>query len=187
MQLSTPHFLHSLSSLARYFGKALPGFSFELIEGSIVDIAKVYDDIRYPGVDGIDAVVYDGDLEAVFYCVDSVAALRSHPLSVMNLLYDKSRDVYLDRTGCYRELRRLELNLQPGSAPLTMTTLLEAAALVSCFGFKPSSALLDALDTLADLPAAQPEPMTQRLYLSAVVGGEHPAAGLKLLMDYASN
>jgi len=186
MQLTTPHYLHSLSSLARYHKKNLPGISFELIEGSIVDIAKVYDSISYPGVEGADAVVKDGDLEAVFSCVDAVKAMQHHPLNVMNLIYDKNRNVYIDRAECYRQVRGLELGLQEGFGPkeLSIVNLLEAAALVSCFGFKPDASLLDAFTKLRD--EKLPAPFIQRLFLSVVVGGEFPAAGLILLRDFGA-
>ncbi|MDC7226183.1 MAG: HD domain-containing protein [Spirochaetales bacterium] len=180
MQLSAPHYLHSLSSLARYYRKNLPGYSFELVEGSIVDIAKAYENIGYPGVDGIDAVVFDGDLEAFFSCADSVSSMPLHPLSAMNLLYDKSRNVYIDRTDSYKSLRTLQLGLEPSAAGrFTVVNALEAAALISCFGFKPSNELLEKLSTLRfDYP---PEPMIQRIYLTAAVAGDNPGDGLKLL------
>ena len=195
MHLTTPHYLHSLSSLARYYKKSTYEVSFELIEGSIVDIAQAYDNISYPGEEGIEAIVIDGDIEAVFSCTDSVKAMPRHPISVMNLLYDKNRNTYLDRADCYGHLREkmLELLEPRASDELTLQNLLEAAALVSRFAFKPSQELIAAFSRMAaanenDLPRPEqlPGPIIQRIFLTAVLSGEYPAAGLKLLKDFGA-
>ena len=184
MKLPVPHYLHGLSSLARYFRKDLPGFSFELIEGSIVDLAQNFDNISYPGVDGVEAVVRDDDLEAVFSCVDSLSDIEVNPLSPMNLLFDKNRGVYIDRTDAYKSLRALELKHEPKARTrLGIDNMLEAAALVSCFSFKPSAEILEAMADAAG-SGADPAPMVQRLYLTAVVAGAQPAEGLRMLRDF---
>ena len=188
MNQAPAHFLHGLSALSRYFRKPLAGgASFELVEGSIVDIAKKYEQIKYPGVDGIDALVTEDDIELIFTCVEKSDELPLHPLNVMNLLYDTNRGVYIDRADCYRSIRSLELSLQAGASglrSLTLMNLLEAAALVSSFGFSPDDKLSQALNEICGKPI--PAPLQQRLYLSAVVAGEYPAAGLKLLKDYGA-
>ena len=195
MHLSTPHYLHSLSSLARYFKKDLRGVSFELIEGSIVDIARVSENISYPGIEGVDAIVYEGDLEAIFSCTDSIRTISHHPFSVMNFFYDKNRNSYIDRSDSYKALRekKLELNTQSNLNMLSIQNLLEAGALVSCFGFKPSSELLsgfgilsERIDSVTILPDQIPSPIIQRLYLSCILSGEFTAAGLKLLKDFSA-
>lgn len=187
MQLSAPHFLHSLSALEKYFRKPDLGFTFRLIEGSVVDIAKAYDNVIYPGVNGIEALVPDDDEEIIYSCVDSLEELPVHPLNVINLLYDSSRGVFIDRCGCYNSLRSLELDLEHETSEcgnLTIQHLLEAAALVSRFGFKPSEKLITAFSDLAE--KQPPAALIQRLYLSAVIGGEYAAAGLTMLRDFGA-
>ncbi len=192
MTISSGHYLYNLSSLSRYFGKDLPGFSFELIEGSIVDIAKVVDNIRYPGVEGIDAACTVNNTEHVFRCTDSIKCFPVHPLDVLNLLYDKNRGYYIDRAECYRSIRMLEVGLTDESSNnrryvenISILTLLETAALISCFGFKPRQELLEAFSTLSD-ETTSVLPAFQRLYLTAILAGDYPAAGLKLLKDFGA-
>ena len=186
--------LFSLSSLSAYFKVPLPGIRFQLVEGSIVDIAKLYDNVEYPGVDGIDALVREEDTEIFFKCSDSISRQPAHPLSTAGFLYDPERRVYLDTTDCYCSLRDRELKLNSGFfGEVSFEHLLEAAAIVSLFGFKPSAGLSAAFEELsaADVgahaqPAGLPPALLQRVWLTAVVSGEFAAAGLKMLRDFGA-
>ncbi len=193
MSLKVPNYLYGIASLSKYLKKQLPGFSFELTEGSVVDIAQAFDNIKYPGIEGVDASIFKDGTEVFYSCVDDINKLTRHPLRQMNFYYDRQRGVYLDPAGSYSGIRALELELSLGAVPsdLSLLNLLEAAALVSCFGFKPTEPLIKVFKAVSEklesgpLPEAPAPPaLMQRLYLSAVVSGEFAAAGLTMLRDF---
>ena len=189
-------YYYGISSLEKYFRQDSSAISFCFLEGSIVDIAKNYDNISYPGVEGIDAVVTDEDKEVLYSCYDSVLTEQLHPFNVYNFLLDKGRNVFIDRSECYRSLREKELSLTDStgfSSTLTLENLLEAAALVAQFGFKPDPHVIKELSRLSETLTAEtpskdnlPSSLLQRVYLTAVVSGEFAAAGLKLLRDFGA-
>ncbi len=195
MSLKVPGYLYGFASLSQYYKKQLPGFSFELIEGTIVDIAQAYDNIKYPGIEGVDASVIKDGTEVYYRCVDDISSQVEHPLRQMNFFYDLQHGVYLDPAGSYPGIRALELELLPGAdrSDVSLLNLLEAAVLVSCFGFKPTELLIKVFTAVSEklesgsLPEAQAPPaLMQRLYLSAVVTGEFAAAGLTMLREFGA-
>lgn len=177
--------LYGISALYCYFNIKQKHFLFRLIEGSIVDIAKTEEHISYPGIDGVDALCLCDNCEVLYSCFDSIDAVPTHPLSVMNLLAEQERRCFKDPVGCYPDLRGLKLCLASGHAGrLSFLNLLEAAAIVSAFGFSPDDEFRTALEELVDSEPSEPPVLLQRMYLTAILTGDNPAAGLKLLKDY---
>ena len=199
---STEYYLSGISAIGRYYRKENPAVCFKLLEGSIVDIAREGLEPEFPGVEGVDALTEQDGLLTLFRCTDAFGGEPLHPLSVMNLYYHSRRGVFIDRSECYPDLRAGEIRLVSDygsgtSTRLEPVNLLETAALVSCFGLKPDEALLKEFSELTDADAeddsginrdfsgtGDPDELLQRVYLSAILTGEFPAAGLKLLMDF---
>ena len=179
-------YLHSITSLYHYYGIKQNHFSLRLIEGSIVDVARLFDEVFYPGIDGVDAVCVEDGAEVLYSCTDGLAEVASQPFTVMNLFCRAGTRQFLDPAGCYPDLRERCLRLTaPGAAStLGWFELLRAAALVSAFGFKIDEELRSAFAELPENEGAEPAPLYQRIFLTAILTGEYPAAGLEVLRDY---
>jgi len=129
-----PCLLCSYSSLDRFFRVRGPGPVYIATDSSIVSLAKVFDDIQFPGLPLEDAAVQEGGTRLVFRCMDSLARPSASPFTVLSLQYDPARDAFMDRLGVYPELRAEGLTWVPGSHP-SWLALCEAAKLVSRYHY----------------------------------------------------
>ncbi len=91
--------LHGPSALDRYFRLPPTDYTFLHTEADVVTLASLFDDLLFPGIDGIDAVVVYNGHEYWFVASDWLA----HPW--MAFSYDTQRDAYDDPAGVYRTLR----------------------------------------------------------------------------------
>jgi len=169
-----PFVLCSYSSLDRYFRVREPGPLYLVTDSEIWALARVFDDLEYPGLPLEDAVVRGDGERIVFRCVDSLASPLAVPFTVMRLLYDPDRDSFLDRAEVYPDLRAAGLTWVSDGQP-DWVGLCEAARLVSryhyhaegSYGWAPGRALP---------PAAY-----QRELLAGLLSSRRPEKGLALL------
>jgi poly(A) polymerase len=129
-----PCLLCSYSSLDRFFRVKGPGPLYVATDSSIVSLAKVFDDIQFPGLPLEDAAVQEEGTRLVFRCMDSLARPPASPFTVLSLQYDPARDTFMDRLGVYPELRAEGLTWVPDSHP-SWLALCEAAKLVSRYHY----------------------------------------------------
>ncbi len=166
--------LQSYSALDRYFRLTAPGPRYVRTDSSLVDLARLFEDLRYPGGPYEDACVEEGGVSYLFSCDDGAGPLEPRVFSVQELLYDPTRDSFLDPHGVYPDLRREELVVQNGS-PLLLR-LAEAARLVSRYHYEIAA---DEVSPEGRFP--RPEAALQREILLGILAGEHPEKGLHLL------
>lgn len=171
-----PYLYCAYSSLDRYFRIRGGGTTYLATDSSIVDIAKAFDDIQYPGLPFEDAAVQAEGRRLAFSCVDSLAVPPSAPFTVMSLLYDPQRDAFIDRLGVYPDLRAPKLSFQPGIHPPWMQ-LCEAAKLVSRYHYEVSSVL----EGRWVRGGALPPPAYQRDLLCALLTSAGSDKGFRLL------
>jgi poly(A) polymerase len=131
---SIPYLLCGYSSLDRYFRIRNAGPLCLATDSSIVSLAKAFDDLQFPGLPLEDAAVQDTSHRLVFRCVDSLAQPPSAPFTVLRLLYDPGRNVFIDRLDMYPDLRAPTLTQSPDDSPRWLA-LCEAARLSSRYHY----------------------------------------------------
>jgi poly(A) polymerase len=158
----------SFTALDAYFGFKKAPVSFAIAVCALQDLARILDDLEYPGLYYADAAV--GEL-SYFRCVDSLAALERSAFPQLDLLRDAERDVFVDHWGVYPSLREKSAAIGPASAE---EQLFESAILVSRYAYEPPD------NSLPPLPRDF-APKAQRDMLKLIVTSPHPERGLELL------
>jgi poly(A) polymerase len=163
------------SSLDRFFRVRAGGPLYVATDSSVVSLAKVYDELEFPGLPLEDAAATDGDTRLVFRCLDSLERPPASPFTVLSLQYDPVRDTFLDRLGVYPELRAPGLTWVPDSQPAWFA-LCEAARLVSRYHYASHG------ETFGWARGRELPPVGyQRVLLAQLLSSADPAKGLALL------
>ncbi|MDR1932744.1 MAG: HD domain-containing protein [Spirochaetales bacterium] len=183
------------SALDRFFRvSASPVLSLRVSCG-LIDLAKLFPALRYPGIEGADAALLCEDhsppeprrVEIYFTCIDgegSAADLRENPcFDVLRLLYNPFTGAFCDPRGIYPLLRAAAV--RPRGGRWSAAALMEAAVLISRYAY-----------SLENLAAGGPSgegfppettrafpPEVQRGLLACILSGQNAFAGLRLLGD----
>ncbi len=170
-----PFLLCGYSSLDRYFGAGESDPLYLATDSSLVSLAKTFDDLQFPGHPLEDAAVTAAGRRLVFRCVDSLSVPPTAPFTVLRLLYDPSRNAFIDRLDLYPHLRAPTLT-PAGELTPAWLRLCEAARLISRYHYTADASTLgwtrdDALPPLD----------YQRDFLSSLLACRHPEKGLALL------
>lgn len=176
------------SALDRYFRtETSPVLSLNVSCG-LIDLAKLFPGLRYPGIEGIDAALACGDAggeetQIYFTCVEGAPAeglpsAEEQPFEVLQLLYDPFRDSFYDPRGIYPLLRRGIV--QPRGTPepeSVYSPTADAAVLVSRYGYRLAG------ETPFSPQQAQTffSPESQKTLLSCILSGRDARGGLRLL------
>ncbi len=136
-----PCLLWSYSSLDRYFRIRDAGPLCLATDSSIVSLAKAFDELQFPGLPMEDAAVQAEGTRLLFRCIDSLNQPPTAPFTVLRLLYDPSRNVFIDRLDLYPDLRAPTLTQIPDDSPRWLA-LCEAARLVSRYHYTADAATL---------------------------------------------
>jgi len=170
-------YLASYSALDRYFRlPPSPGPRYLLTDCSLICLARTFEELDYAGSQNEDASVTHEGRRFVFRCFDEEDPPSPHPFSVLALLHDPERAVFLDPEGIYPDLR-LPVLVSRGPAP-ALVRLAEAAKLVSCYHYEAS-----AEDFSLEGAGVQPAESFQRDLLLGILSGQRPDKGLKLLYE----
>jgi poly(A) polymerase len=174
-----PCLLCGYSSLDRYFRLRGSGPLSLATDSSIVSLAKVFDDLQFPGLPMEDAAAQVGDQRLIFRCVETLDVPPPAPFTVLRFLYDPFRKVFIDRLDIYPDLRAPALSAVSLSddSPRWLP-LCEAARLVSRYHYTvdPSSLGWGRGDAL-------PPVSYQRELLTGLLGSAHSERGLELLWE----
>ena len=165
----------SFSALDRYLKIKLPGPLYLLTNSSLIDLARLFSDLHYPGLPYQDAALEQAAGSTIFQCYDDLEPPRSQAFSVLDLLYDPEENHFLDPKGIYPDLRQKRLNVRKNASPLTR--LAYAAKLVSRYSFQTSIEELG----LKSLEGSTPE--FQQELLISILSGPAPQKGLELLFE----
>jgi poly(A) polymerase len=170
-----PFLFCSYSSLDRFFRVRDMGSTYISTDTSIVSLAKAFDDLQFPGLPLEDVAVQLNGNRVVFRCVDSLSQPPAGPYTVMSLLYDAERDIFIDRFGVYPDLRAEGLALSGGQYPPWLS-LCEAAKLVARYHYH-AEGLEDGWEKGAALPPIQ----YQKDLLTQILTSGHSERGFAFL------
>jgi poly(A) polymerase len=169
-----PFWFEGVSALDQYYKVPNLPFFYVLVDGSLVDLAKVLPGIRFPGREHIDAEFEQSDEAVVYFRCKETQGSRWTPNTLFSPLYDPIQGKYLDPLGVYGTLRKKSVDRSE------MDTLLgyEAALLIARYGFQiePPKDELPRESTPLDVA-------TQRDILTLVLTGKHTASGLQFLFE----
>ena len=167
----------SYSALDRYFRVRERGPEYLLTEGSLIDLARTFENITYPGEIFTDAALRHEDRDYLFRCIDDQSPPTPAPFQVQELRFDPERNVFLDPRGVYPSLRQKKLIMNASPAD-DLFRLAEAARLVSRYRYEIRAEELG-------LGGGLPEPTAafQRELLTSLLTAGNPAKGLQLLFD----
>jgi poly(A) polymerase len=171
----------SFTALDAYRGFRAGPVRFALADCSLVDLAKAFDDLRYPGLCYADAAleVSSSDLEGAapttlyLRCADTPAGAESAAFAPLDLLRDPTRNVFLDPKAVYPSLRATTVAMR--SAP-SEEQLLQAAILLARQPY-----LLEP-GTRVPLPRDFPV-QAQRDLLGMILTGPTPERALGFLLE----
>jgi poly(A) polymerase len=169
-----PCLLESYSALDRYFHVREPGQIHIRTDATLIDLARLFDDLRFPGHAWVDAQLEAPGQTYSFRCVDDLREGAGFPFTAQDLLYDTQRGVFCDPQGVYQDLRQDSLVRSTAPAP-EWTAIMEAARLVSRYHYT-----VDGIDL--SLPrGTHPSIDAQRELLSLILTSRFPHKGLRLL------
>jgi poly(A) polymerase len=170
-----PSYFWSYSALDRYFRVRAPGPEYLLTEGSLIDLARTFEEITYPGLLYTDAALRLKNCCYLFRCIEAHQRPSPAPFTVQELRFDPERKVFLDPWGVYPALRQKKLIMRASAAD-DLFRLAEAAHLVSRYRFEMQA---EELATRGHF--AEPTPAFQRDLLVSLLSAGNPAKGLRLL------
>jgi poly(A) polymerase len=173
--LEAPVYLSKFSALDTYFGVAGTERMLASTAGSLIDLAKAFPAIEFPGIDGMDARLRTDQGEILFTCYDS-ARPPVHPLPVLNLHYDYRNRKFIDPYEVYWDVRGQFVHIGDAGA-LTWQHVADAAVLLSRYRYRFSEE--HAVPTVDDETPLSAE--SQRLVLELLLTGKNPKAGFLLL------
>lgn len=188
------HYLAGSSALDHYFKLKHGETVFLDVVGTLVDVAKISDDLEYPGVEHIDAVIREGEKTFCIRCLDRDPDRKDSFLPHLSFRMNGQTMNYLDPGDAYGLIRNRSVDLSDVALFLSEThaerphvsesgkktrIIVEAALLSGRYGFEISDpALLPRIDAA--------EPFTvfeQRTLLMQIVTGLRPDLGFQVLMD----
>ena len=151
---------------------------------TLIDLAKEFPDILYPGYRNADALITLPDAVLRVLCIDRIGEIEPGPFAPQNFFYDVLGGKFLDPYGHYRTLRGNELTLHdPGGleAYPGWRIVGDAAVLAGRYGYDVQDELLGTLET-RELDWNPLGTDDQRELLQNLITGRQAERGLALLM-----
>jgi poly(A) polymerase len=171
----------SFTALDAYRGLKPAPLRFALAFCALQDLAKAFDELRFPGTHYADAAIdlaeatgaaaEDGPGTLFIRCADSAKAADSAAFAPLDLLRDPARDVFMDPRDVYSSLRAKSVSMRPSPPE---QGLFEAAVLVSRYPYELEDEALPPLPRDFGVEA-------QRDLLTLMLTGATPERGLELL------
>lgn len=190
MNTSTlPYFEYGVSALDRYKGlKPQEPIRFFAVHGSLVDIARLFDSIEYPGLPYADAMINRESIgfEARIKCIEDPRQAEKHASPFMEFRWDPRTGHFLDHASMYQHVKKDDLIL---SAADSENALFETAILLSRFPCREDSSgcKKDASQGLAtnkigktSMPVSVPE-VFQKDLLELILQGKYASQALNFL------
>lgn len=187
-------FYVGVSALDRYFELESQEKLYLTTDATLIDLARTFSDVSYPGVEYADVEVRYEGLRLLIRSVDSLQQPPRHVFAPMDVLYDPAGPRFIDRFGVYPLLREgkryerahptarraesveTEPDIQRDAVRGGWDGVREAAVLAARYPFVPMD------DRLLGMPRNRPdEPEQQREVLEDVLTSREPWLGLRLL------
>jgi poly(A) polymerase len=169
-------YLASVSALHVYFGNSYPSKLYGIALTNLVEIAKNFQVVDYPGLEDVDAIVTLDDTQLFIRCIDALPEYPLYTFTVENLLYSIYEDKFLDRFSVYPDLRTTELSFAREYYPSAWKPIMDAALLISQFDYEPPESLPVPSSGYPHIDTGE-----QRELLLSIVTSDYPAKGLRLL------
>ncbi len=180
-QVQGPVYLSGFSALDAYFRVPAPRLLLTATEATLVDLAKAFAELDYPGTEWADARLATPSGAIYFQCVDSLKLPHASPFPVLNLYYDHLGRKFLDPRSIYRALRASALSLADDRADVReggWQTIADAAILVARYPYAADGLALEPPPTGAEMSEAG-----QRRLLELLLTGLNPKAGFVVLKE----
>jgi poly(A) polymerase len=165
----------SISALDTYFGLNEKNTWYLLTDANLVSLARIFEDIEFPGLPTVDAGLRRLHKRYYFRCVDSLTFPPPRFYTAQNFYFDPRTGRYLDRGNAYRDLRKRILVPRNG-AHAGWQQVMDAAHLVARYGFTP-----DPGEITPEGVGPKPPLAAQRRLLSNILCGAFPGRGLEIL------
>lgn len=175
----TPYREYGLSAVDAYCGHAMKNpIRFFLAEGSVIELARMFEDLEYPSLPYADALLGAdaAGYEARFLCVEDINAKGIASLPLADFRRDPAGGRYFDPRGAYPLLRRRLFETRGNEA--SDTKFFETALLFS--RLEPAAPLSP--EELPPLPASV-SPLWQKDLLSLVLQGPYSPKALEFLKE----
>jgi poly(A) polymerase len=169
-----PYVLTSFSALDRYFRHPAGPNCYVGVTASLVELAQVFDELEYPGLDRWDAAVDYQGVRYYLHCRDEEDAYPSFPVEMLNFFFDPKRERYLDPRDQYQSLRSKDLHARDVEPSLSGS--LAAAVVAARYGKQVTDPTLEEIGACVGVPTE-----LQRRVLSDVLTGVHAAKGMETL------
>jgi poly(A) polymerase len=180
------------SALDRFFRVSAAPVLPLTVSCGVIELAKFFPSLRYPGIEGVDAALSceNEDAQAVeiyFSCRDgdddpNANIAENQTFDVLRLLYNPFNDTFYDPWGVYPLLRTG--TVRPRDGLWSIAALADAAVLISRYAYSlenPAAFSRTPTQRVEDTAAFPPE--IQRALLVSVLSGQNAFAGLRLLGD----
>jgi len=186
---SLPYFEYGVSALDRYKGlKPQEPIRFFAVHGSLVDVARLFDSVEYPGLPYADAMIGRASIgfEARIKCIEDPGQAEKHASPFMEFRWNPRTGHFLDPASMYQNVKQDELVLSPADSE---NALFETAILLSRFpcqedqaaGNKPASqGLATCKMGKTNLPVSVPE-VFQKDLLELILQGKYASQALDFL------
>jgi len=188
--LPFPVYLHSYSALDLFFRHDASPCIKATVEVGLVELARTFPNLVYPGLDDGDAEVDFGGYTVRFRCIENIFKAPVNRISVLNIFYDVKNRKFLDPYSIYRDIRAKELRLIDNSAasisperitvpdPQNWKLLADSAVLISRYHYNTPKFPLRPTTTSTELSCRE-----QKDLLIFILTGKNPLRGLNLLMN----
>ena len=179
--IDAPSALATFSALDTYFDFPDSAVLHAYTEADIIQLAKSFDNLTFPGLDGIDAACEWPEGLIFLTCVDSVKKPPVHPFSMLNIVYDPAARRYYDPHGVYGDIRRKYMRfLEDSTRPSPWRLIADAAIALSRYGVSPEEGLR--FDRMVDPAGAESfTVMQQRILIEELMASKNPREGFALL------
>jgi poly(A) polymerase len=175
--------LRSFTAIDRYLGRDTLPFALIETNADVTELSRLFEGLRFPGVDLADAAVESGDRIWYFRCLDPDEPLLPPGYCLLDFYQDWKTGRFLDPNGIYPLLRRLracesiEEWWQPGKAAW-YGLLMDAALILSRYeaASSPGKAFFKAPSGERD-----PGPEAQRALLLGILASPRPERGFEFL------
>jgi len=161
------YFEYGITALDAYYDEKPRPFRLLAVQGSVVDLARIFANLEFPGLSYADAICAE---EARFLCVDQESK-DDFGGPWLNFRRDPKSGTFFDKGNIYEDIKKR--NFVP-QFPAIERALFDAAL----------------LSTLSELPLVIAQPLVLPPFLSAlfqrdlllgILSGPYPASGFELL------
>ncbi len=179
-ELPVPVYLAGSSALDAYYGDPSSERLIVAVEGNLIELAKVFDDLEYPGIESFDARLSLEEGEIYFSCHDPGTRPPAQYFAALNLLYDYRNRKFLDPYSVYYDLRSGELRPLSSETGVAQSSdwqqIIDAAILMARYNFEPGEIELARPPRAVEMSAEG-----QRLLLELLLTGKYSKQGLEFL------